>query len=1006
MNKTLLIHLCIITLLVVSVIGFTYFSGEAQAPTSEIIVEDADYVSLNDTEYSPDLINIAGNVTPRVVLEYGESLAMMGLYDSLELKQAAGIVSPRMVVEYADSIFEQNLQRAQNLTEKANIVKPRIIVEYADSIVSADLERPFVTTFMGFEKSFTESSLVENFSVQKANLNNVLVTGDLNGTLDFTNLEIIIITTGPFTGKGFSKGAWRATLEGVSYTGDWRGALFLKPSERKICLKGSLTGELTGTVEGYLTESVAGRGIYDLYKATWMIGRINVTTTSATINLSGTLAYQSQSEFPASEIYALQTSVEGTSSGHFNSPLSIVLTHIRIVNGTPYNGEGFSIISYTCDFGTGEGWTYDKLASPKTLTLKGLFTNPLYGVVSAILDESKMPRTLHIIIERVDLGLPPTADLKVRIWGPERVSPGQTVTYCVELRNEGFKGCENVTLQVNLPASVKIISYTDNGHYNLRTHKIIWFLEEVPAKAGLVLIVTGTLEWGLPFGTIVELIANIPPKEIEVNTDPTLDVVYHILESAQNFVRAEIEVSNQTVSQTLYSEIYISGASEKIEPTFNFTEVNDEVTLSFRYTVEGSSYKVIEGSIKGSKKAYEIYTLYKRFRGVMVEATEMANFLEWLKINDYISREQYYQLYDSYIAKTIFSLGGPSILKQVPLLGPVYSWLTDKILDGFMSIFKRQIYMCIYLHMDATGRDPPESLEEVYKIYLDEISLAVSSAKSVVVTARDPNIKYGPFGYVSQGQVLNYSIEYENEGEGIAFGVYFTDTLDMGLDDSTLEIGPVISTKDGSVIAGPGTYNPATRTITWLVGEVGPGEVGYANFSIKVRNDVPVGTEIVNFATVYFPNVPEITSTNAIISVVGQPNIAVTNVSPSELVIGIGSTACVNVTVLNEGYFSETLNITLYANTTAIQTRNVFLLPQSSDTLMFLWNTTEFAIGNYTISAYAYPITGEIDTSDNVQEFFSVQVIPEFPSAMILPLFMLTTLIVIILLRNEKKLKN
>ncbi|MGB9597542.1 MAG: DUF7619 domain-containing protein, partial [Candidatus Poribacteria bacterium] len=259
---------------------------------------------------------------------------------------------------------------------------------------------------------------------------------------------------------------------------------------------------------------------------------------------------------------------------------------------------------------------------------------------------------------------------------------------------------------------------------------------------------------------------------------------------------------------------------------------------------------------------------------------------------------------------------------------------------------------------------------------------------------------------VSQGQVLNYSIEYENEGEGIAFGVYFTDTLDMGLDDSTLEIGPVISTKDGSVIAGPGTYNPATRTITWLVGEVGPGEVGYANFSIKVRNDVPVGTEIVNFATVYFPNVPEITSTNAIISVVGQPNIAVTNVSPSELVIGIGSTACVNVTVLNEGYFSETLNITLYANTTAIQTRNVFLLPQSSDTLMFLWNTTEFAIGNYTISAYAYPITGEIDTSDNVQEFFSVQVIPEFPSAMILPLFMLTTLIVIILLRNEKKLKN
>lgn len=103
-----------------------------------------------------------------------------------------------------------------------------------------------------------------------------------------------------------------------------------------------------------------------------------------------------------------------------------------------------------------------------------------------------------------------------------------------------------------------------------------------------------------------------------------------------------------------------------------------------------------------------------------------------------------------------------------------------------------------------------------------------------------------------------------------------------------MEIGPVISAKNGSIIAGPGIYNPATRTITWLVGEVGPGEGGYATFSIKVRNDVPEGTEIVNFATVYFPSVPEITSTNAIVSVVGQPNIAITNVSLSGFIIDRG----------------------------------------------------------------------------------------------------------------------
>ena len=136
-----------------------------------------------------------------------------------------------------------------------------------------------------------------------------------------------------------------------------------------------------------------------------------------------------------------------------------------------------------------------------------------------------------------------------------------------------------------------------------------------------------------------------------------------------------------------------------------------------------------------------------------------------------------------------------------------------------------------------------------------------------VITAGDPNIKYGPEGFVLPGQKLNYAVEYENEGEGIAFGVYFTDTLDEDLNDSTLEIGPVFN-KDGVKIAEAGTYDPNTRTITWFVGEVGPSEGGYAEFSVNVRDDAPDGIEIINFATVYFPSVPEETRTNGIVSVV------------------------------------------------------------------------------------------------------------------------------------------
>jgi hypothetical protein len=41
---------------------------------------------------------------------------------------------------------------------------------------------------------------------------------------------------GHHPGKWFSKGGWRITVAGTSYSGDWRGALFVKPDERRLYL--------------------------------------------------------------------------------------------------------------------------------------------------------------------------------------------------------------------------------------------------------------------------------------------------------------------------------------------------------------------------------------------------------------------------------------------------------------------------------------------------------------------------------------------------------------------------------------------------------------------------------------------------------------------------------------------------------------------------------------------------------------------------------------------------
>ncbi len=162
------------------------------------------------------------------------------------------------------------------------------------------------------------------------------------------------------------------------------------------------------------------------------------------------------------------------------------------------------------------------------------------------------------------------------------------------------------------------------------------------------------------------------------------------------------------------------------------------------------------------------------------------------------------------------------------------------------------------------------------------------SHESIIIVARDPNIKYGTEGFVLANKKLNYTIEYENEGEGTAFGVYITDTLDEDLDDSTLHIGPVISKKDGSILAPTGTYNPSIRTITWFVGEVGSREGGYANFSVNVRSDAEEGTEIINFATVYFPSVPETTRTNGIVSIVDFTPPRYSNVDQSSFTVIAG----------------------------------------------------------------------------------------------------------------------
>ena len=176
--------------------------------------------------------------------------------------------------------------------------------------------------------------------------------------------------------------------------------------------------------------------------------------------------------------------------------------------------------------------------------------------------------------------------------------------------------------------------------------------------------------------------------------------------------------------------------------------------------------------------------------------------------------------------------------------------------------------VCTGTRLDPLGPssyEPPGESEEVAQ----EEGARAQGCGLVLTTVRnahDPNEKSGGAGDVVPGQELTYSVQYENIGAGVAYGVYITDELSPHLDETTLDL------------RGQGELIPATRNIIWDIGELAPngeeGSKGERTFTVQVKEGLASGTVITNQAIVFFPSVPEETPTNSVVNVV-QPLAAI-----------------------------------------------------------------------------------------------------------------------------------
>jgi uncharacterized repeat protein (TIGR01451 family) len=142
------------------------------------------------------------------------------------------------------------------------------------------------------------------------------------------------------------------------------------------------------------------------------------------------------------------------------------------------------------------------------------------------------------------------------------------------------------------------------------------------------------------------------------------------------------------------------------------------------------------------------------------------------------------------------------------------------------------------------------------------LSAPIVNECETCLRAKDPNEMHGPAGDLLPGQVVSYTIDFENVGEGDAFGVYISNHLGDEFDISTLQL------------SGDAYFSAGARTIYFQIGDLAPkgqpGSKGQVSYSVKLRSDLPSGTVVSNQATVFFASVPEETPTNSVVNVI-QP---------------------------------------------------------------------------------------------------------------------------------------
>jgi hypothetical protein len=243
-------------------------------------------------------------------------------------------------------------------------------------------------------------------------------------------------------------------------------------------------------------------------------------------------------------------------------------------------------------------------------------------------------------------------------------------------------------------------------------------------------------------------------------------------------------------------------------------------------------------------------------------------------------------------------------------------------------------------------------------IVLRQLEVSVVASTQQEAEARVSNITQTKLANKPDPAVFSEDIDVENNP---AEGIQTLNVTVWNLGATHVQYVPVLISDGNETIMDTLAFIPLLSKIT-----------------IPVRWNATAGPHTIRVVVNWDNSTDELSWENDVatkdVIVAGAHDVALIAIQPSKTIVGKGMKVEFNVTSENAGMYPETFNVTFYAEDVALETRTIDLTSETSLVFTFAWNTTGFAYGNYTMKAYAWPLFGETNTTDNSVTYSSVLV--------------------------------